>query len=355
MRSVWIRLVVIYVLWGTTYLAMRVAVASLPPWGMAGARFVLAGGIAILIARLRGGTLPPARAWVRAVPGGFLLFFVGNGLIAVAEQSIASSVAAVVAASSPLFAAAFHAALGKRPTRGELAGMALGMTGVVLLAGSSAILDAGIRGLLLLVAPLGFALGSVLLGRSRDGSTTPLVAAGLQMLAGGAAMLLMSAAVGERVPRAVPWPAVGAWLYLVIAGSLVGFTVYTWLLRHAPPTTAMSHAYVNPLVALVLGAAVGGEHLAWTSGVAAALIAGGVVLAVNLRSGGRVLPERTEDARVRPVSSAEELAPVEPELLGDRGRDGGRSGHPGIAVHDDALDVRAMQENEIPDPPRVLV
>ncbi|MBX3226931.1 MAG: EamA family transporter [Labilithrix sp.] len=276
-------LAVVYAIWGSTYLVMRVAVASLPPWGMAGTRFVSAGLLALGVARLRGEVLPSRRDWLLALPTGALLFVVGNGLVAVAEQSIASSVAAVVAATTPLFASAFRAARGERPSRAEIAGMALGLAGVVVLAGGSTLWSAGPRGLVLLFAPVGFALGSLLV-RARGPQAGGLAVAAPQMICGGAIMLAISAASGEHMPPTLDASAALAWLYLVVLGSLVGFTAYAWLLRNAPPALSMSHAYVNPLVAVLLGSALGGEQLGASALGAAGLIAAGVMIAVAARA-----------------------------------------------------------------------
>jgi drug/metabolite transporter (DMT)-like permease len=278
-----VALVVVYLVWGTTYLGMRFAVAAMPPWGMAGSRFLTAGLLALIAARIRREPLPSLRDWMHGVPSGVFLFVVGNGLVAVAEQSIPSSVAAVVAATTPLFAAAMNSVRGERPTRAEALGMGLGMAGVVVLAGSGTILHQGLRGIVLLVAPVGFAFGSLLV-RARGRGTAALAAAAPQMVSGGIVMLATSLVVGERMPATLPWTALAAWLYLVVVGSLVGFTAYAWLLRHTRASIAMSYAYVNPLVAVVLGAVVGGERLAWTSALASALIAGGVMLAVTVQA-----------------------------------------------------------------------
>lgn len=269
----------VYTLWGSTYLAMRFAVAVLPPWGMAAARFLVAGFLALGIAYLRKETLPSKRDWLIAIPSGCLLFVVGNGLIAVAEQSVPSAVAAVAAASSPLFVAAIGAMRGERPSKAEAAGMGLGVIGVVILTGSSAILGAGLRGLILLAAPVGWALGSVLV-RATGPRASGLAAAAPQMITGGVAMSFISLGTHERLPAHVPLGAIAAWAYLVLAGSLVGFTAYAWLLRHARPAISMSYAYVNPLVAVVLGAALGGEQLGRSALLAAAFIAGGVMISV---------------------------------------------------------------------------
>lgn len=280
-----VALSIVYVVWGSTYLAMRVAVAALPPWGMAGSRFVVAGLVALGLARLRGEPLPGKKEWLLALPTGSLFFVIGNGLVAVAEQSIPSSVAAVVAATTPLFASAIGAVRGERPSRSEVMGMAFGLAGVVVLGSGAALFSAASHGLVLLVAPVGFAMGSLLV-RARGPGKGGLAVAAPQMLAGGSVMVLISLVSGEHLPAVVPFSAVAAWLYLVLVGSVVGFTTYTWLLRHARPAVAMSHAYVNPLVAVVLGAAFGGEVLGRPALFAAMLIAGGVMMAIAAKSRG---------------------------------------------------------------------
>jgi drug/metabolite transporter (DMT)-like permease len=272
-------LLAVYVIWGSTYLAMRVAVTALPPWGMAGSRFLVAGLGALAIARLRGEAPPTKRDWLAAIPAGLCLFAIGNGLIVVAEQTLPSSVAAVAAATTPLLAAGMNAVRGERPRRAETFGMSLGFAGVALLMGSSSV--GGWRSALLVVAPIDFAFGSLLV-RARGKGGSALAVAGPQMVTGGAAMLALSGALGERLPATFPLGAVAAWAYLVVFGSVVGFTAYAWLLRHARPAVAMSYAYVNPIVAVLLGALLGGERLAWTSAAAAALIASGVMLAVTV-------------------------------------------------------------------------
>ena len=281
--TLFLALLTVYVIWGSTYLAMRIAVAALPPWGMAGTRFLAAGLGALAIARFRGAALPTRADWLRALPAGFGLFFIGNGFIAVAEQTLPSSLCAVAAATTPLLAAAMNAARGERPRRAELLGMLVGLAGVVVLMGSS-LRGGGWRSVLVALAPVGFALGSLLV-RARGKGGSALAVAAPQMIAGGAAMLGTSLVLGERFPgfASLPLGAAAAWLYLVVAGSLVGFTAYAWLLRHARPAVAMSYAYVNPIVAVLLGAALGGEHLGPSTVVAAALIASGVMLATALR------------------------------------------------------------------------
>jgi drug/metabolite transporter (DMT)-like permease len=278
-----VALTALYVIWGSTYLAMRFAVVGLPPFGMAGTRFVLAGGALLAITRARGQTMPGLRAWVVAIPVGALLFLCGNGLVVVAEQTLPSSVAAIVCATTPLIASGLMAIRGERPGRAEMLGMVLGVAGVALLGIGSPLAVAGWRALLVLLAPVGWAIGS-LVARAEaaraSGASRGLGAAGAQMVAGGVWMLLMSLVLGEHMPDELAWSSVVAWAYLVIFGSLVGFSAYSWLLSNSRPAVAMSYAYVNPVVAVLLGAALGGEQLGWATLGATVLIGGGVMAAV---------------------------------------------------------------------------
>ncbi|GAC1544327.1 MAG: drug/metabolite exporter YedA [Polyangiales bacterium] len=278
-----VALLALYLIWGSTYLAMRFAVVALPPFGMAGTRFVIAGGALLAITRARGEPMPSRRAWFVAVPVGALLFLCGNGLVVVAEQTLPSSVAAVVCATTPLIASGMMAFRGERPKRVEVLGMVLGIGGVVLLGLGSPLAAAGWRALFILLAPVGWALGS-LVARSEaakaSGASRGLGAAGAQMMTGGVWMLLASAVLREQIPGAIAWGSVAAWGYLVVFGSLVGFSAYSWLLAHSRPAVAMSYAYVNPVIAVLLGAALGGEHLGWATLGATVLIGGGVMAAV---------------------------------------------------------------------------
>jgi len=264
----------VWVIWGSTYLAMRIAVHGLPAFLMAGTRFVLAGSSLLAIVRLRGERMPSKREWLMAIPIGGLLFLVGNGLVVVAEQTLPSSVAAVVCATTPLVASALAAFGGERPTRIEVFGMLLGIVGVGLLGVGSPLSGAGTRGLLVLLAPVGWAVGSLIARRQKTSGIAP---AGAQMIAGGVWMLGMALVLGERVPTHVDRASGLAWLYLVFVGSLVGFTAYSWLLRNARPAVAMSYAYVNPVIAVLLGAALGGEALGWATASATAFIATGII------------------------------------------------------------------------------
>lgn len=282
----------VWLIWGSTYLAMRVAVAALPPFLMAGSRFVLAGAVLLALVRARGDAWPRARTWALALPIGALLFLVGNGFVVVAEQTLPSSVAAVVCATTPLVASGVAATRGEPPRGVEIVGMLLGLAGVALLGLGSPLASGGARGFLVLLAPIGWATGS-LIARA-DAKAVGLGPAGAQMVAGGAWMLLASAVLGERLPSHVPWTSLAAWVHLVVFGSVVGFSAYSWLLRNARPAVAMSYAYVNPVIAVLLGAAVGGERLGWATLGATALIASGVMAAVVLARRTKNRPDLIE-------------------------------------------------------------
>ncbi len=279
--AVLLALTALYVVWGSTYLAMRIAVEALPPFGMAGTRFVLAGAVLLLVVRARGGPMPSPRQWAISVPLGALFFLCGNGLVVVAERTIDSSIAAVVCATTPLLASGIGAATGERPSRGEWVGTLLGVAGVSILALGSPLAASGVRGLFVLLAPLGWAIGSTIARRT---GATGFGCAAAQMLSGGAWMLVVSMVAGESVPVALPARALLAWAYLVVLGSLVGFSAYVYLLRTTRPAVAMSYAYVNPIVAVLAGAVLGGEHVGWATLAATALIAAGVMTAVVLRA-----------------------------------------------------------------------
>jgi len=274
-------LAAVWIVWGSTYLAMRMAVEGLPPFLMAGTRFVLAGSVLLGFERLRGGTLPSRRDWIAAMPIGGLLFLVGNGFVVVAEQTLPSSVAAVVCATTPLIMTALVALRGERPRAIEVVGMVFGIAGVAILGVGSPLNGAGIRSFLIVLAPIGWAIGS-LIARGRETKASAIASAGTHMFMGGLWMLGAALVLGEHVPAELPWKSVAAWFYLVFVGSVVGFSAYSWLLKNARPAVAMSYAYVNPIIAVLLGAALGGEKLGLATLLATVLIAGGVVAAVVL-------------------------------------------------------------------------
>jgi drug/metabolite transporter (DMT)-like permease len=271
-------LAAVYIVWGSTYLAMRIGVHGLPPMLMGGIRFTIGGAILMAYLVSRGAPLPTIRQWLYALPIGGLLFLGGNGLVAIAEKSISSGIAAVVCATMPLWMALFALATGERPRLREWIGLAVGFAGVVILSsGAELQADLGATAVLLF-APLAWAAGS--LQARRLPMPAGLMSAAVQMLAGGLLLLVVSAGAGERLPAEVPTSAWLAVAYLIVFGSLIAFSAYSWLLRNARPAVATSYAYVNPALAVLLGAAVGAETIGWTTLLATPLIVGAVAIIV---------------------------------------------------------------------------
>jgi drug/metabolite transporter (DMT)-like permease len=281
-------LVTVWIVWGSTYLAIAVAVETLPPFLMAGVRFVLAGGLLFGFARLRGATVPDRRQWGSALLVGTLLLLLGNGLVCWAERWVPTGLASLIIASTPLWMALFPwLAGGVRPGGRVMAGIALGMAGiVVLVSGRGAGTGGGhpwTASLAVLVACLAWAGGS-LWSRRLPQAESPLMAAAAQMLAGGGLLLLAGAVLGERVAwTGVSHGSVAAFAYLVVVGSLLGYGCYVYLLRSASPTLVSTYAFVNPVVAVGLGAALRGEPLTPRLALGAALVVPAIVLIVTGR------------------------------------------------------------------------
>jgi drug/metabolite transporter (DMT)-like permease len=272
----------VYVVWGSTYYAMRVAVSGLPPMMMGALRFVIAGVILLVVARGRGAPWPTKRQWLAALPVGVLFFVGGNGLVAIAETTIDSSVAAVVCATMPLWAAVIATATGEPSTRREWIGLAVGFAGVVVLVGGAWTGGDPLHLVLLIMSPLAWAAGSILARRLPLPSG--IGAAGLEMTTGGLALAAVALLRGEPLPLHGTADAWLALLYLTIFGSLVAFTAYAWLLQHARPSVATSYAYVNPAIAVLIGAAVGGEVLGPSTLLATGLIVAAVALVITDRA-----------------------------------------------------------------------
>ncbi len=247
----------IYLIWGSTYLVLRNVVEVLPAFLTAAIRYSVAGVLLYAVLRARGAAAPTRRQWLLSMPTGGLLFLVGNGFVALAEERVSSGLAAVACAATPLFACVLSLPFGERHSRREWAGVVLGFGGVVLLALGD-LRAASASGALLLLAPVGWALGSVL-GR-RLSLPAGSMSAATQMMSGGVVTLAAAAVRGEHLPAAIPGRAVLAVLYLVVFGSIIGFSAYTYLLRHTTTALATSYAYVNPVLAVLLGAALGGER-----------------------------------------------------------------------------------------------
>lgn len=266
-----------YLVWGSTYLAIRWALVSFPPFFQMGTRFLLAGAIVLAWALWRGEPLPSRLQWRNALAVGALMLGGGMGLTASAEQHIGSGLIAAFIAVMPMMVCAIGLAFGQRPNRWELAGMAVGLGGVLLLASGASFSAAPVGIACIAGATLAWSLGSVL-------STTRLPMApgamgfASEMLCGGAVLMLISLALGEQFA----WPpqplAAAAWAYLVGFGSLIAFSAYLYLLAHASPAMATSYAFVNPVIALFLGVAVASERVTSGEWLACGVILAGVAL-----------------------------------------------------------------------------
>ncbi|MDH5824703.1 drug/metabolite exporter YedA [Luteimonas sp. RD2P54] len=269
-------LALVYVIWGSTYLGIRFALeGGFPPLLMAGLRFVAAGTLMYTALRLRGLPAPSAAQWRNCTIMGVLLLGGGNGLVCIAEQTVSSGMAAIAVASAPLWIGLFVTLRGQRPGRLEWTGLAIGFVGVLWLNAGSSLTATPVGLVALLVAPVAWAFGSVW-SRGRD-LPSPFMTAAAQMLCGGGAMLLLGPLLGERF-AAMPTLHGTLWvLYLIGFGSIVAFTAYVWLLHHVRPTLAGSYAYVNPVIAVVLGAWLAGERFTAHDIGAMAVILCGVV------------------------------------------------------------------------------
>jgi drug/metabolite transporter (DMT)-like permease len=301
-----IALAVVYVVWGSTYLAMRVAVVSMPAILMGGARMLAAGLILYAWARATGAPAPERRHWGPAMLIGGLLFLFGNGAVVWATQHVPSGLVALVVSAVPLWTVVLDwvRPRGVRPDVLTWLGIASGLAGIALLVDPRSMRGMGamdpFSATVLLVGSLGWATGS-LLSRHLASPRSPLIATAIQMLCGGVWMIAASLVSGEaQALRLAAIPA-GAWIafaYLVLFGSLLGFTAYVWLLRNTTPAIATTYAYVNPVVALALGWAFGGERLTARSGIAAVVIVGAVALIslararVTARAGAAKVEER---------------------------------------------------------------
>lgn len=303
--QVWTALGVVYLVWGSTYLAIRVMVRTLPPLTGAGLRFtaatLLTGGY-VLARQGPGAFRVPRAQLLTAAAAGLLLLVGGNGMVGLAEQSVPSGVAALLVALVPLYVVLIRVVLGERPAWVTLAGVATGFGGVALLLlpgrGGGGV---HARGLILVGASLSWALGSVLASRGRL-PASPAVSITIETAAGGVAMLLLGPLLGERLDaRHVSGPSWLALAYLVLAGSVVAFSAYAWLLGVAPISQVSTYAYVNPVVAVLLGALLLGES------VGAAVLAGGllVVLAVVIVVRSEARARGPAEVAVRPPAGSE--------------------------------------------------
>jgi drug/metabolite transporter (DMT)-like permease len=269
-------LLAVYFVWGSTYLAILLALEGFPPMLMAGVRFLMAGIALYAALRLRGAAAPTRRQWLWSGAIGTLLLVGGNGGVVVAEQWVVSGVAALGVATVPLWAALFGGLWGRWPRRIEWLGLLIGFAGVVLLNLGGDLRSQPLGALALLVAAVSWAFGSV--WSKRLDLPGGLMASAAQMLGASGVFLLLSASLGERLDGPPGLRAVLALLYLIVFGALVAFSAYTFLLRRVSPALATSYAYVNPAVAIALGVLLANERISTTAIVAMIVILGGVAL-----------------------------------------------------------------------------
>ncbi len=275
----------VYLLWGSTYVAIKISVRTLPALLSAGFRFLVAGALLALVLSLRGRSVRVTRRELgaSALVGLALLTF-GVGMVTLAETRIDSSVAAMIVGSVPLQVILLRALAHERVALATRLSVLTGLAGLALIVVPGAEGTAGAAGLaLVLGATVSWSLGSYFghrLPLPRDG----FVATTWEMLCGGGFLILLALASGEGGsvdPGGFSLESAAAWLYLLVAGSLIGFTAYAWLLRNAPISKVVTHQYVNPLVAIVLGAALLNERIGLATGLGAALIVGSVFVAVR--------------------------------------------------------------------------
>ena len=292
-------LLAVCVIWGSTYFAMRVGLESLPPFMMGSLRFLIAGVAMYAVLRARGERAPTRRQWGSAALTGALLLVVGNGAVAFGQQRVSSSVAAIVVATMPLWAVLFGRLFGDRASRLELVGVGIGFVGVALLHAGGDLFSYGASAFAMLLAPAGWALGSV--WSRRLPLPGGLMSTAAQMLTGGAMMGVVSFATGEHLDALanVSMRSVLAVAYLALFGSIIAFSAYGYLLRHARTSTATSYAYVNPLIALGIGVVLGGERVHAATLAGAGVILGGVLVLSLARSSNA-----TDRASSRPEARA---------------------------------------------------
>jgi drug/metabolite transporter (DMT)-like permease len=295
--KIWIALLALYIVWGSTYLAIRFAVETIPPFFHAGVRFLVSGIILVVWQRGAGQAMPTRKQWISLFVIGNLLLLGGNGLVAWAEQTIPSGIAALMIGSIPMFLVVTEAFRpgGVKPNRWTFLGLLIGITGIFILVGADELtggmqLDPlGIGALLL--ACVFWSLGSVY-SKHAELPNSSLMSTGGQMLMGSIGLFAVSLVTGELSkwdPSGTTTKSLLGLIYLILVGSLIGFVSYGWLLQNAPISLVATYAYVNPIVAVLLGAWLAAEPLEPRIWLAAAIIVGSVIF-IN-RTRPKVKPE----------------------------------------------------------------
>jgi drug/metabolite transporter (DMT)-like permease len=285
--KLWIALLALYIVWGSTYLAIRFSVETIPPFLHASIRFLVSGAILFIWRRAAGDATPTKSNWKAAAIVGTFLLLGGNGLVSLAEKTVPSGIAALVIATSPFWLTLFEAfrAGGNKPNWLSILGLVVGFSGVFLLIGPAEITGSEQKidtfgAIILLIAPILWSSGSIY-ARGADMPKSTLLSTGMQMLAGSVALFIVSVLTGELNGFSFADVSIRSWwglLYLITFGSLVGFVAYGWLLHNAPISLVSTYAYVNPVVAVFLGWLLADELLNGRIAVASTIIIGSVIL-----------------------------------------------------------------------------
>lgn len=279
--AVALALLAVYVLWGSTAPAIKVAVETIPPWWMAGLRFALAGAVLWTWSRARGLALPTRSEFGFAALTGIVLLVIGNGIFAWALQYLPSGIGALFFALAPVFMAIFAFAFYReRLSRPAVVGVCVGLAGMIYLYSPSGAQHLPAYPTILgALSSIAWAAGSVLQRRSRGSNVVQISA--LQMLVASGVLVAMALASGERLSAAAFTPkATAALLYLVVFGSIIGFSAFLWLLNNVPTTLASTYSYVNPIVSLALGIGMLHEPFSWPLAAGAGVIVVGVAVMI---------------------------------------------------------------------------
>jgi drug/metabolite transporter (DMT)-like permease len=305
----------VYILWGSTYLAIKYVIETLPPFISTGARFLLAGATLFIVGRFsKNYEKPTLTQWRASAVVGTLLFLGGTGGVVIAEHHITSGLAALLVATEPFFVVilSWLWLKGARPDWRVALGLLIGFAGVYLLIDINGAGQAGngtnqlFAMVLVIAAALCWATGSIY-GVRAPASKSPILASGMQMLSGGAALLLVGTLMGEWTRFEIGAVSLNSWLalaYLLVLGSLITFTAYSWLLKNARPAAVATYAYVNPVIAVILGWAIAGESFTGRMLLGAGVIVGSVVL-ITSQSSEAIVEEESA-----PIESSTENCPT---------------------------------------------
>ena len=307
--KIWIALLALYIVWGSTYLAIRFTVETIPPFMSAGIRFLVSGAILLIWRRASGDSMPTKRQWRSTAIVGLFLLLGGNGLVSFAEQYVPSGIAALIIGSMPLWMVSIEAVRpgGVKPNWPAILGLLIGFGGIFLLVGPAELTGGGhtfnMLGVgTLLMAALLWSIGSIY-SRNTDMPKSSLMSTGAQMLTGSLGLFIVSSLTGELNGFSFANVTLNSWLgllYLITIGSLIGFVSYGWLLQNASVSLVATYAYVNPLVAVFLGAWLADETINARILIAGLVIIGSVVL-INLSKSKKV--KNVKQKTIQPASA----------------------------------------------------